>query len=903
MLPFGQITENGHSYLRFSVIVSPRLMASSSADDRAVELPRLVVAGQELAGHHRRARVELPAQDGHRFARPISSRRRLIGAHQPDSERFAAMLPGTTPVTPYSYSGFENRKIRSAPVGTVVDVISNLYGEFGTKSPTAYPAYNDLVPANAFGALGFEQLFTPREAPAARTRAFPATASARKQTLVQTLEGAFANAKAIPYDLSALAASLNPAIPGAKTSLAFLRAPALPAAQSRSHSRAGSTADATAVRLPPDRGLGDEPADADARARPGARLPGRPDRVGARDLRQRHRAVRASRTTLLHTGTNSKLPAVQCTIVKDGTFRPLPKDPNNTELALRMLKVGDPTLCRVVRVDHDSSVVKTMQFANTVTRSRRDGKPLTLTTPDRFALPALRTGGFAVARSGRAVQMAAIAQAPDRCAAGRVLRRRRQPADPVRGRHHPRLPLRHPRSHRRHLALADVAAGHGHRRRHRPAEGARGGLRRPVADYGVDPADRSGRPLPARDAHPLGRLEPGRAARRHAVPGPGSELRPTAARAASTSPPTGTCRAAARAATRSRRPGTRAGCRGCASVRPTRSGRARSTSPATRCRSTARRCGRRSSARRCKHLRFEPVAGAPPAVRDAARAGRRGGGRRHPQRERNRRRHGRARQRPERAARRARHRPRCSWPSSTARSTWPPPGLPMDQAVSLYKDLAAARRHRRQCRRQADRPEPAAQREQPVPLPAVPADQLPARVRRPGRAGARAAEEHQPRDRCAAAVRHRRIRAGRNCRPRASCSAAASKPNWKTREVTDPSDHSNVTTELDLVLGKGDMITTLVNAKLTAAEVNLMAIWEWIEGWAANHGDRSGEGLQGDPGRRALDDHAVASGHVRARRPHAAQGPEAVPAADEVRRSGRPTPSSTAADGSRAAPC
>ena len=111
-----------------------------------------------------------------------------------------------------------------------------------------------------------------------------------------------------------------------------------------------------------------------------------------------------------------------------------------------MLKLGDPTLYRVVRVDHDSGVVKTMQFANTVTRSRRDGKKQTLTTPDRFALPALRTGGFAVARSGRAVQMAAtLKRQTDELQDG-YFGTGGQP-DPVRGRHHPRLPVRRPRSH------------------------------------------------------------------------------------------------------------------------------------------------------------------------------------------------------------------------------------------------------------------------------------------------------------------------------------------------------------------------------------------------------------------------------------------------------------------------
>jgi hypothetical protein len=88
----------------------------------------------------------------------------------------------------------------------------------------------------------------------------------------------------------------------------------------------------------------------------------------------------------------------------------VPKSPTHTDHALRMLKLGDAALVPVIQVDHDSAAIKTIQFANNVTRSRDGAKKLTQTTPDRYALPALRTGGFAIARSGRAVQMAATLQ-------------------------------------------------------------------------------------------------------------------------------------------------------------------------------------------------------------------------------------------------------------------------------------------------------------------------------------------------------------------------------------------------------------------------------------------------------------------------------------------------------------
>ncbi|MGO9657180.1 MAG: hypothetical protein ACLP7F_02285, partial [Acidimicrobiales bacterium] len=72
-----------------------------------------------------------------------------------------------------------------------------------------------------------------------------------------------------------------------------------------------------------------------------------------------------------------------------------------------MVTLGDPSLYRVIEVDPDGSAIKAMQLADTVTRSQRNGSPLTDSTPTNFSLPALRTGGFAFARTGRAVQMEA----------------------------------------------------------------------------------------------------------------------------------------------------------------------------------------------------------------------------------------------------------------------------------------------------------------------------------------------------------------------------------------------------------------------------------------------------------------------------------------------------------------
>ena len=72
-----------------------------------------------------------------------------------------------------------------------------------------------------------------------------------------------------------------------------------------------------------------------------------------------------------------------------------------------------------------------------------------------------------------------------------------------------------------------------------------------------------------------------------------------------------------------------------------------------------------------------------------------------------------------------------------------PPACRWTRPSSLYTDLA--RRDAVDVSADGKLTDPCqpARREQPVPLPAVPADQLPARVARPDRAGARPADEHQ----------------------------------------------------------------------------------------------------------------------------------------------------------------
>jgi hypothetical protein len=58
--------------------------------------------------------------------------------------------------------------------------------------------------------------------------------------------------------------------------------------------------------------------------------------------------------------------------------------------------------------------------------------------------------------------------------------------------------------------------------------------------------------------------------------------------------------------------------------------------------------------------------------------------------------------------------------------------------------------------------------------------------------------------------------------------------NWTTSVVPNATDPTR-TTELDLALAKGVMVSTLVNCGIAQSTVSIMALWEWIQGYAAAH--------------------------------------------------------------------
>lgn len=442
VLPFGQSTvttgPNPGVYLDFSVIISPRLESSTSTELSLGDFPdwspaattfvsgrtwpETIAALAPSFGLHLPQLPESPTYPAE-FVHTTSGV--LFGSQSPDAARWRAMFPSDTPVTPYVFHGMATRAIRSAPVGQLSDTIASLWGRFGMTSPTAFPLYEHLVPADAFGAIGFQQLFTVDRALGDQhpDPGIHGVGVDRKAQLVGLLNKTVKHSRAVSSDLKALAKTLGADEPsGAATSLAFL--------QEQQFLQRGLEPHTSPIApvTPPSwdfhqivAALGSMPSllrvlglVLDLRAGPVS-----PAVLSAWKAAAANKKLVPTEANFVFNGAGLLWPpgntakhtdSVRPPTATDtdlGFFLAQPLNLAKTDLDGRMLKLGDQALFRVIRLDHDNAVMKAMQFADNVTRSRQQGQKLTLTTPDRFALPALRTGGFAVARSDRAVEMAA----------------------------------------------------------------------------------------------------------------------------------------------------------------------------------------------------------------------------------------------------------------------------------------------------------------------------------------------------------------------------------------------------------------------------------------------------------------------------------------------------------------
>ena len=446
VLPFGQTkitsTTDGlppGRYLDFSVIVSPRLESTTSANLQLQQFPDWIAGGggrswpETVAALQPTLTLDILGltHPAHAHAslvdKPLVGQ--LFGSLPPNKDVWNGLFAATTTVKPYVFKGMEKRVIRSSGAGALSDIVTSLYGHFGMTSPTAFPAYGDLMADTAFGSLGFNDSTERDAALAASPNGHTPSGLARKTRLTNALNSALRVDRYVARDFSNVPGIGAKPTVGTLRALEFLQAQQFLQRPNVDVGRAQALAErnpkwdfhqivAGAASLPSlMRALG---LVLDLRAGPFA-----PSVFADWEAKQANNQTVAvelgfdaakllwpAASTAPHANNNKKTmtvrPPTAALVNNSGLFEPKPLLPADTDLAGRMLKVGEQSLFKLIRIDHDNAAVKAMQLGDNLTRSRAGGKKLTLTTPDRFALPALRTGGFAIARTGRAEQMAAV---------------------------------------------------------------------------------------------------------------------------------------------------------------------------------------------------------------------------------------------------------------------------------------------------------------------------------------------------------------------------------------------------------------------------------------------------------------------------------------------------------------
>ncbi len=318
----------------------------------------------------------------------------------PDTLRWGALFPPSTFVRPNRFAefGFDHTLVLSYPVHHVVGFLKEQWGKFGVEWPVEYPTWEALAADDAFGPIGFSNKGDLTEnGPARKRRLLDALA----QRLDATSDDP--NDWAIPYHPGPLAAADAVAEPFLQLER-FLKPrgakllPAVTKPRPDFHDMLALALEhPTLLRL-----LGlvidltvDNPATQDLLA---AQV-----RVVPHWL---HALNDAPGDSLSH----DIAPLTRCHL-GPGRFEIAPRHPALTDLKNRHLRLGDENRFEVIVVDPDGGALKAMMLADNLQRSRTyssasTAKKRTLTTPDTYSLPSLRSGGFSVARLGRATQFA-----------------------------------------------------------------------------------------------------------------------------------------------------------------------------------------------------------------------------------------------------------------------------------------------------------------------------------------------------------------------------------------------------------------------------------------------------------------------------------------------------------------
>jgi hypothetical protein len=282
----------------------------------------------------------------------------------PEPELWDALFAPGTFVRPFQFTDHSTRNVRSYPVGNVVDAISKQYRETLAEWATSFPPAASLVEKGLSADIGF-----------------PRPSGASEAAHLNQLDARFtASVRALPpepadplWDFLQVKrfhkVRTAPPVPPKATreELDFHQVLAMLMEYPAIQRRLGLVVDLT-VPLPG--GLGANP------------------------------TISVVPTwTSAQPGTLNRTPVTLATF-GSGVFAPRA----GGELSHDRLNLAGAAF-RVVAMDVDGAALKARQFADTVRRAWTIAR--SADTPDRYALPALRSGGLAVVRTGSAVRQVA----------------------------------------------------------------------------------------------------------------------------------------------------------------------------------------------------------------------------------------------------------------------------------------------------------------------------------------------------------------------------------------------------------------------------------------------------------------------------------------------------------------
>src|SRR5262245_12447796 len=377
VLPNGS---DGNGTLFFSVHVAPRLVADGFVDATLANFSAWTDWPATLSG------LNFALKFTDISGSPVSFTR----APGADSARWKALFPASTLVRARKYIPHTFTPIWSYPATQLHEFIASQWSSFAATSPDEFPSFGALMAAGAFGPLGFEQQGDLGESgPERRARLDTqmrgyidtSPASTPAQWVVPELSNA-------GDDLSLNVLQL----------FHFLRRDLVPQKGPRPELKPTQLDFHEVVSLARDHPLLCRLLGLTFDAQVSLRLAGGP-------------LTSTGVMLTIEPEDPSRVTPVTESVVGAGRFEPVAKDPVSFQRG--HLPVGDTSAYDVVVVDPDGAVVRAQQLADSVARSRiwNDDDPAAATkrtrsSPDSFALPALRTGGLSVVRRRRAEVLA-----------------------------------------------------------------------------------------------------------------------------------------------------------------------------------------------------------------------------------------------------------------------------------------------------------------------------------------------------------------------------------------------------------------------------------------------------------------------------------------------------------------